>query len=121
MFKDKFPIFNSLLVIVASAVHDTEKAIKDGGNALAAILDYEDLAPELLAFLPHVSGINAEIKMMGPADYAAAAEELVADLAIQNGSAQAIIRAAFPVVDKLAELEPLVMTLISQIKGAKAV
>lgn len=118
MFKDNFPTFYKLIGVLAEVVKDAEHAIKESGIVAKAI-DFEPMIPELLVFLPMVGGLSAEIKKMGPSDYAAAAEELVAELGIVNGSAQAIIRAAFPIVDDLAALEPKVVALISAIHGAK--
>lgn len=118
-FKDDFPSFYELLAVLAELAKDAEHALKDAGGVIAKAMDFEPMVPEVLAFLPVVGGLSAEIKKMGPVDYAHAAEELVAELAITNGSAQAVIRAAFPIVDDLAALAPKVVNLINVIHGAK--
>lgn len=117
MFSTKFPAFAALLVLISTAVKDSISALAPGESLAEKVFGYEDMVPELITFLPQAGEIDAEIKAMTPADYAAAAEELVTDFGFTNGHAQQVIIAAFPVVNGLAALEPLVVTLINAIKA----
>lgn len=121
-FNTKFPAVASALMLIAGVVHDAVKAVKDDESLLAKISEFENLIPMMVAFLPQAGDVSAQIKTFQPADYAAAAEYLVEELGFSSTAAQNVIRAAFPVLDKLVELEPLVMTLVAQVKsGAQPV
>lgn len=119
MFKDKYPAFGALILLLATFFKDAEHAIEEDGSLMAKVLEFSDIPAHLVEFIPLAGKMDDEIKTMGPSDYILAAEELVADLKITNGSANNIIRAAFPVVNKLAELQPLVLNLVSTIKSSK--
>lgn len=113
----KYPAFFQLLVIIGKAIGDAEEALKPGQGILQRLLGFEDLVPELIKFLPEASKISGEIKAMGPDDYVAAAEQLVAELAIDNAKAQAVLAASFPIVHDLAAMAPKVENLIKALKS----
>lgn len=117
MFKETNPAVAAALDLLAGASQDAVKALQPGESLLQKLAAFEGLVPELVVLLPQVGSIGTEIKSFGPADYAAAAEYLVTDLAFSAPKAQAVIRAAFPVLDALAALEPLMVAFVKQIEA----
>lgn len=117
-FKLKFPAFTALLLIVGTAL---QKAAAPSESLIAKLGSEMVLAPQVLSFV--VSGqagaLGAELSSLKGSvpDMEAAAELLIADLALSSDKAKAILPHAFAVGEWAASGVSPVMALIAAIEG----
>lgn len=107
----------SLVALVAQAIKAGEAAAQPGQSSLQRILDFEGVAPAVLAFLPQIG--NLSLAGLMPSDYVSLAESLVTDLGFSNAHAKAIIDASFQLVNNAVKYTlPDVQALVAAIKAA---
>ena len=115
-FKTKYPALAALIAILASEAKiieaPGESIAQKGANEIGEL-------PALIAFLPQVGLLGAEIKAIEatPTDLFGAAELIVTDLSFTSEKAQSIIALIFPYAQKLAGLIPDTKALIAAIKA----
>lgn len=117
MFSSKFPASAALIMLIASAVKDSVKALGSDESLLQKLTEYSNLMPSVIGFIPQAGKIAAEVKSFEVADAVSAAEMLVAELSFSSDHAQKIVAAAFPILEDLAGMGPKVSALVAAIKG----
>lgn len=102
---------------LADAANDTVAALKPGQSAVARLAAYYNLIPDIESLVPQIGLIPAEVAALQPADYVSLTSSLVADLAISDVKAQAIIAASLKLLTDIAlTVVPDVQALLSAIK-----
>lgn len=108
--------------LLADAVKDTMAALQPGQSAMAKLLAYSNLVPDIEALIPQIGSIGSEVGSLSPADYVTLTSQLVSDLAISDVKAQAIIASSLKLLSDLAVvILPDVQALISAAKSSDVV
>lgn len=108
------------LKLVADAAQDTVQAIQPGESTLSRLLAYKNLTGDLFALMPQIGDIPAEAKALDPAGYADLCSHFVADLAITDAHAQAIVGAGLKLLnDVVSVIVPDAEALVAAIKAPK--
>lgn len=105
----------ALIKLVADAAKDTVAALQPGQSLLVKLASYQNLISDVQALAPQVGDLKAEVAALKPEDYVALAGVLVADLALEQGKAQAIVTAS---LDLAAELVGPVLTKAEAVVAA---
>lgn len=90
----------ALIKLVADAAKDTAAVLQPGQAILAKLMCYENLITDVEALIPQVSGVT--LAGLTPANYIELAGVLVADLALTNEKAVAIVQASIDLATELA-------------------
>jgi hypothetical protein len=112
MFNETYPTLSALIKMFA----DAAKIATAPGESTAQKIEGEMMVlPQLLAFIPNISKLSAEVAAIKakPGDIIAAAEMLVTDLAFTNPKSQAIINAVFADIEYMMNGLPLIKTTIA--------
>lgn len=103
--------------LVADAAKDAS-SMTTGAGTLGAIMGFENLVPDVLAVLPEIGDIPAEVTKLTPADYLTLVDMLVTDLAVSNAHAQSIIGPSLTLLkDLVTVVLPDLKALVSAING----
>lgn len=112
-FSNKYPSFAAVLILFATLGKD---AFTPGQTALQKLTGAANLIGPLMAFLPQSTALTTEVAVLksSPSDMEQAGEALVTDFGFTSAKAQAIIAAAFPLAETIANLViPQTETLVS--------
>ena len=113
-------VLNQALKLISDAAIDTQKVVSSTDSALVKLFSYENLVGDLMALLPQIGQIPAEVSQLLPADYTELAQTFVNDLKLTDVQAKTIIEASLKLLNDLALVVlPDVEALITAIKGAK--
>lgn len=116
-FSSKYPAFAALLALLGGSV---AKMVSASGSIIQKLEGEAALLPQLISFVPQASLLATELAQLkqNPVDIEAAAETLVSDLAFSSSKAQAIVAAAFPVAESVANLVAPIENLVAALKAA---
>lgn len=107
--------------LVADAALDTVNAIKPGQSTLSRLLAYKNLVEDVVALVPQIGDIPAELKALQPADAAVLASSLAIDLALPAGKAADTLNASLKLLsDLVLVVLPDVEALVAAIKEPAA-
>lgn len=116
-FKQKYPAFAALLVIVGLLAQDFAAP---GVTLVQKLTNLYNVVPAVMAFVPQIGALGAEISALksSPTDIEAGGEVLVTDLGFSSAKGVAVIAAAFPVGEGVVALWSPIQNLISVAKAA---
>lgn len=92
----------AIIKLVADAAKDTAAALQPGQPLLAKLSGYSNLITDVEALIPQIGDVKGELNGLQPADYVELAGVLVADLALSDAKAAAIVTASLNLLGELA-------------------
>jgi hypothetical protein len=112
----------SIMATNMSALQDAIKLVaKAAGDILSGAADplsYLNLLPDLIKLVPEIGDIPVEVSQMVPADYAALAACLAADLAIPDAKIAGIVSASLGLLGSLvSDILPAVEKIVAAVRA----
>ena len=103
--------------LVADAVNASIKASGDATSA-QKIAEYQTMIPDLLALLPKIGDIPAEVDALAPSDYASLLQSLATDLVLPNSKASGVLNASVKLLSDISQvILPDVQALVAALKA----
>lgn len=99
MAKDLSAI-KAAIKLVADAANDVAQ-LQTSDSAAAKIVKFQNLIPDVLALIPQIGNISAEIDGLSPSDYGSLLAELATDLVIPNSKIGGIVTASIKLIEDL--------------------
>lgn len=94
----------SVVNLIADVASDTAVSLVPGEGLLKKISNYENLLPDLSAFIATIGEIPSEAKDLQPVNYLMLVELLVKRLAISHPRAEVVLEAVFNLLNDIVTI-----------------